>query len=167
MARRHRPLFPLPCPRRNRYAPSSSPSPLGSVSAMRRKLRPLPCSSSPNRTRWCWASIWGGGYAAGYGRIFAKSAQLRFRLAAKTALAPLLLLSKPNPLRWASVWDGGFAAECGRIFAKSARLRFRLAAKTAPAPLLLLSKPNPLALGFDLAGGFAAVWEKTVLVWEN
>ena len=59
MARRHRPLFPLPCPRRNRYAPaSSSQSPLSSVSAWRRKLRPLPCSSSPNRTRLRWASIW-------------------------------------------------------------------------------------------------------------
>ena len=59
MARRHRPLFPLPCPRRNRYAPSSSSqSPLSSVSAWRRKLRPLPCSSSPNRTRLRWASIW-------------------------------------------------------------------------------------------------------------
>jgi len=55
----------------------------------------------------------------------------------------------------------------GEFFAKSAQLRFRLAAKTAPAPLLLLSKSDPLALGFDLAGGFAAVWEKTVLVWEN
>ena len=31
----------------------------------------------------------------------------------------------------------------------------------------IFSKSNPLALGFDLAGGFAAVWEKTVLVWEN
>jgi len=33
--------------------------------------------------------------------------------------------------------------------------------------LLLLSKSNPLTLGFDLGGGFAAIWEKTVLVWEN
>ena len=31
--------------------------------------------------------------------VGAKSAQLRFRLAAKTAPAPLLLLSKPDPLR--------------------------------------------------------------------
>ena len=30
---------------------SSSQSPLSSVSALRRKLRPLPCSSSPHRTR--------------------------------------------------------------------------------------------------------------------
>ena len=34
-------------------------------------------------------------------RVVAKSAQLRFRLAAKTALAPLLLLFPTNPLRWA------------------------------------------------------------------
>ena len=99
--------------------------------------------------------------------VVAKSAQLRFRLAAKTAPAPLLLLSKSNPLTLGFDLAGGFAAEYGRMFAKSAQLRFRLAAKTAPAPLLLLSKPDPLALGFDLAGGFAAIWEKTVLVWEN
>ena len=30
---------------------SSSQSPLGSISAWRRKLRPLPCSSSPHRNR--------------------------------------------------------------------------------------------------------------------
>ena len=34
-------------------------------------------------------------------RVVAKSAQLRFRLAAKTAFAPLLLLFPTNPLRWA------------------------------------------------------------------
>ena len=33
--------------------------------------------------------------------VVAKSAQLRFRLAAKTTLAPLLLLSPRDPLRWA------------------------------------------------------------------
>ena len=99
--------------------------------------------------------------------VVAKSAQLRFRLAAKTTPAPLLLLSKSNPLALGFDLGGGFAAEYGRIFAKSAQLRFRLAAKTAPAPLLLLSKSNPLALGFDLGGGFAAVWEKNVLTWEN
>ena len=33
--------------------------------------------------------------------VVAKSACLRFRLTAKTALAPLLLLSNANPLRWA------------------------------------------------------------------
>ena len=33
--------------------------------------------------------------------VVAKSAKLRFRLAAKTAPAPLLLLSPPDPLRWA------------------------------------------------------------------
>ena len=52
----------------------------------------------------------GGGFAAEYGRIFAKSAQLRFRLAAKTAPAPLLLLSKPNPLTLGFDLGGGFAA---------------------------------------------------------
>ena len=51
-----------------------------------------------------------GGFAAEYGRMFAKSAQLRFRLAAKTAPAPLLLLSKPDPLALGSGLAGGFAA---------------------------------------------------------
>jgi len=37
-------------------------------------------------------------------RVVAKSAALRFHLLLKTALAPLLLLSKPHPLRWAAVW---------------------------------------------------------------
>ena len=40
----------------------------------------------------------------GLSLVVAKSACLRFRLSAKAAPAPLLLLSKPNPLRWASVW---------------------------------------------------------------
>ena len=57
--------------------------------------------------------------------VVAKSAQLRFRLAAKTAPAPLLLLSKPDPLALGSGLAGGFAAAYGRIFAKSAQLRFR------------------------------------------
>ncbi len=119
MARRHRPLFPLPCPRRNRYAPSSSSqSPLSSVSAWRRKLRPLPCSSSPNRTRLRWASIWVAASPPNTGEFFAKSAQLRFRLAAKTTPAPLLLLSKSNPLALGFDLVGGFAAACGRIFCK-------------------------------------------------
>ena len=77
------------------------------------------------------------------------------------------LAPKSNPLTLGFDLGGGFAAEYGRMFAKSAQLRFRLTAKTAPAPLLLLSKPDPLALGFGLAGGFTAIWEKTVLVWEN
>ena len=34
--------------------------------------------------------------------VVAKSTRLRFRLAAKTALVPLLLLFPANPLRWAS-----------------------------------------------------------------
>ena len=50
--RRRRPLVPPPYPRRNRYAPESSQSPLNSVSALRRKLRPLPCSSFSNRKRF-------------------------------------------------------------------------------------------------------------------
>ena len=36
--------------------------------------------------------------------VVAKSACLRFRLTAKTALASLLLLSNANPLRWALRW---------------------------------------------------------------
>ena len=42
--------------------------------------------------------------------VVAKSAQLRFRLTAKTALAPLLLLSNANPLRWALRWEPPSAA---------------------------------------------------------
>ena len=52
--------------------------------------------------------------------VVAKSAQLRFRLTAKTTLAPLLLLSNANPLRWALRWISGtgvsaFAPSCQRI----------------------------------------------------
>ena len=42
--------------------------------------------------------------------VVAKSARLRFRLTAKTALAPLLLLSNANPLRWALRWEPPSAA---------------------------------------------------------
>ena len=93
-------------------------SPLSSVSAWRRKLRPLPCSYSPNRTRLRWASIWLAASPPHAGEFFAKSARLRFRLAAKTAPAPLLLLSKSNPLALGFDLVGGFAAACGRIFCK-------------------------------------------------
>ena len=47
---------------------------------------------------------------AGLGLVVPKSARLRFRLPAKAAPAPLLLLPKPNPLRWASVWAPPAAA---------------------------------------------------------
>ena len=49
--RPRRPLIPPPYPRRNRYTPSSPQGPLSSVSALRRKPRPLPCASSPRETR--------------------------------------------------------------------------------------------------------------------
>ena len=42
--------------------------------------------------------------------VVAKSACLRFRLTAKTAPAPLLLLSNANPLRWALRWGPPSAA---------------------------------------------------------
>ena len=42
--------------------------------------------------------------------VVAKSACLRFRLAAKTAPAPLLLLSNAKPLRWALRWGPPSAA---------------------------------------------------------
>ena len=42
--------------------------------------------------------------------VVAKSACLRFRLTAKTALASLLLLSNANPLRWALRWGPPSAA---------------------------------------------------------
>ena len=41
--------------------------------------------------------------------VVAKSTPLRFRLAAKTAFVPLLLLFPANPLRWASKF-----ARCSR-----------------------------------------------------
>ena len=62
--RRRRPLVPPPYPRRNRYTPLSSQSPLNSVSAV------------------------------------------SLRLAAKTAFASLLLLSKSKTLRWFLIWLG-------------------------------------------------------------
>ena len=47
--------------------------------------------------------------------VVAKSACLRFRLTAKTALAPLLLLSNANPLRWALRWGPPSAAYIIRV----------------------------------------------------
>ena len=105
MARRHRPLFPLPCPRRNRYAPSSSSqSPLSSVSAWRRKLRPLPCSSSPNRTRLRWAPVWLAASPPNTGECL--QSPLSSVSAWRRKLRPLPCSSSPNRtrLRWAPVW---------------------------------------------------------------
>ena len=105
MARRHRPLFPLPCPRRNRYAPSSSlQSPLSSVSAWRRKLRPLPCSSSPNRTRLRWAPVWLAASPPNTGEFL--QSPLSSVSAWRRKLRPLPCSSSPNRtrLRWASIW---------------------------------------------------------------
>ena len=47
--------------------------------------------------------------------VVAKSACLRFRLTAKTALASLLLLSNANPLRWALRWGPPSAAYMIRL----------------------------------------------------
>ena len=43
-----------------------------------------------------------GGLLCPWRLVVAKSTPLRFRLAAKTAFVPLLLLFPANPLRWAS-----------------------------------------------------------------
>ena len=46
--------------------------------------------------------------------VVAKSAELRFRLTAKTAPAPLLLLSQSGPLRWARFGSPSWGPEGGR-----------------------------------------------------
>ena len=46
--------------------------------------------------------------------VVAKSAELRFRLTAKTAPAPLLLLSQRGPLRWARFGSPSWGPEGGR-----------------------------------------------------
>ena len=74
------------------------------------KARSFRCVSSPNRTRLRWASVWLAASPPNTGGFFAKSAQLRFRLTAKTAPAPLLLLSKPDPLALGSGLGNGCAA---------------------------------------------------------
>ncbi|RHO56879.1 hypothetical protein DW094_03000 [Ruminococcaceae bacterium AM07-15] len=65
-------------------------------------------------------------------RVVAKSALFRFRLAAKTAHAPLLLLSPQKPLRWVSV-----GAPCLGCCA----LRARWGA-TLPKPLVRPAQPD-------------------------
>ena len=149
MARRHRPLFPLPCPRRNRYAPSSSSqSPLSSVSAWRRKLRPLPCSSSPNRTRYAGLRF-GTAASPPYPGDFMQSPLSSVsRLAAKTAPASLLLLSKSDPLRGAPVWTAASPPYLGKSY-RSCADSGQTEAGPAPAPcrsgvrLLGLVTPSP------------------------
>ena len=47
--------------------------------------------------------------------VGAKSAHLRFRLAAKTAFAPLLFLSPPQPLRWVAAGAPCEPSEAGRM----------------------------------------------------
>ena len=54
---------------------SSSQSPLSSVSALRRKLRPLPCSSSPHRTRS--AGLRRGPQLKAAGAEFGRGGQIR------------------------------------------------------------------------------------------
>src|SRR5699024_9163292 len=55
----------------------------------------------------------------------AKSTRLRFRLVAKTAIVPLLLLFPANPLRWASPGDTGeITQNAAGDAADGLRLRF-------------------------------------------
>ncbi len=76
--------------------------------------------------------------------VVAKSAHLHFRLAAKTALAPLLLLS-PQSLRLCggprlgrcvlrTRWGAALPKPLARVVAKSAQLRFRLRRKLRSLP---------------------------------
>ncbi len=76
--------------------------------------------------------------------VVAKSAHLCFRLAAKTALAPLLLLS-PQSLRLCggprlgrcvlrTRWGAALPKPLARVVAKSAQLRFRLRRKLRSLP---------------------------------
>ena len=62
--------------------------------------------------------------------VVAKSARLRFRLAAKASPAPLLLLFGRDPLRWVRVRDGG-------IFARMTEER-----TTLPHPRVGLHRPD-------------------------
>ena len=70
-----------------------------------------------------------------FGPIHLESACLRFRLAAKTAPAPLFLLFPANPLRWASP---GVTMD----WAKRHRGRLRMSASRSYSPSL-----SPLAFG--------------------
>ena len=54
-------------------------------------------------------------YEDGLHLVVAKSAQLRFRLMAKIALAPLLLLSPPKPLRWVLAEPPREPSAAGRV----------------------------------------------------
>ena len=86
MARRHRPLFPLPRPRRNRYAPSSRQSPLYSEHPPKAAIphaAPLPLLSKSNPLALGFDLVLGasleaaGIYTAVIFHVGAKSALLR------------------------------------------------------------------------------------------
>ena len=89
-------------------APSSGPSghlpPCGGK-ALRAATwgRPYGVSGPPLRRAGVAAQA---GFSWPFGPIHHESACLRFRLTAKTAPAPLLLLFPANPLRWASIRFG-------------------------------------------------------------
>ena len=72
-----------------------------------RQVPPLCGGCAPKRA--CGRSA-GDEFLCPWRRVVAKSACLRFRLTAKTALASLLLLSNANPLRWALRWGPPSAA---------------------------------------------------------
>ena len=85
--------------------------------------------------RWCW-SFWsnfvrgisppaGGDLLCPWRLVVAKSTRLRFRLVAKTALVPLILLFPANPLRWASPGGTGeITQNAAGDAADGLRLRF-------------------------------------------
>ena len=102
MARRHRPLFPLPRPRRNRYAPSSRQSPLHLEHPPKAAIphaAPLPLLSKSNPLALGFDLVLGasleaaGIYTAVIFHVGAKSALLRrlfIPMAKKTSSARFL-----------------------------------------------------------------------------
>ena len=97
--------------------------------------------------------------------VVAKSACLRFRLTAKTALASLLLLSSANPLRWALRWGPSSAACITEVeslalpLIGAPLLRWGSSCATenggrvrTPAPTVELEAVTPFRRGRTLAG---------------
>ena len=135
VARRHRPLFPLPRPRRNRYAPSSSQAPYPSLPAKAESsLISLLLLSKPNPLRW--ASVW---YSSFSGNTAERSAWSHCHAACSTASPKLQLL-----LHIVQV-DGQHPRHA--LLLRRRKVRFsseRPTGHSSPASLRLLSNCDPL-----------------------
>ena len=99
--------------------------------------------------------------------VVAKSAQLRFRLTAKTAPAPLLLLSNANPLCWASRWGPSAAVSFAEHFKSApfgvAGLKFRAVKRRAAqcaAPTANAEAVSPSRRGRTPAGPIRSYRER-------